>query len=122
MIGEGATPRAIEKQAPSRPHPSSSSPSSPSHTQRHDTAAAADPAAGDNLILNFSLPAASIYRNKPVASVVIPVRAWCCFMPELLCVLWCGVYASLDSLPRWLDPSGNGNGTGMSTHLMMVGA
>ena len=39
-------------------------------------AAAADPAAGDNLILNFSLPAASIYRNKPVASVVIPVRAW----------------------------------------------
>ncbi|GAB5031844.1 atp synthase subunit delta [Nannochloropsis oceanica] len=34
--------------------------------------AAADPAAGDNLILNFSLPAASIYRNKPVASVVIP--------------------------------------------------
>ncbi|TFJ81652.1 hypothetical protein NSK_006903 [Nannochloropsis salina CCMP1776] len=34
--------------------------------------AAADASSGDNLILNFSLPAASIYRNKPVASVVIP--------------------------------------------------
>jgi F0F1-type ATP synthase epsilon subunit len=29
-------------------------------------------ASGDNLILNFSLPAKSIYRNKPVASVIIP--------------------------------------------------
>lgn len=30
-------------------------------------------ASGDNLILNFSVPAQSIYRNKAVASVTIPV-------------------------------------------------
>jgi len=81
MIGE--KPRgAIEKHThrPWRPRPSSSSPSSSSQTQLHDTAAAAGPAAGDNLILNFSLPAASIYRNKPVASVVIPVRSRCIYM------------------------------------------
>ena len=38
-----------------------------------DTAEAAAAANGDALILNFSVPAKSIYRNKSVASVTIPV-------------------------------------------------
>lgn len=76
------------------------------------TAAAADPAAGDNLILNFSLPAASIYRNKPVASVIIPVRlerhticlCGVCFF-GLSAMLWMG---SLFASSRW----GKGRETG----------
>lgn len=40
------------------------------------TAAAEAPAeaTGDNLLLNFSIPAKTIYKNQNVASVIIPVR------------------------------------------------
>jgi hypothetical protein len=59
------------------------------------TAAAEEAASGDSLILNFSVPAQSIYRNKAVASVTIPVRKRTVLAVSFVCA---GIPARIESV------------------------
>lgn len=43
---------------------------------RDSLAAEAAAPSGDNLLLNFSIPAKTIYKNQNVSSVIIPVSKW----------------------------------------------